>query len=202
MHHRAFIRVMLPMILFCVSPDIYSLGAHVQQKYPNVLLTADYGILDENDLAAYTWDIKPIPFSAEQGTDYNYWQCFPRDHVALTLEDFGYSSEDIGGIDNYGYLYIKARSKNLISHEYFMRRPTAIDDEQETFNRWQKLMKNEKYVCLAGRVGHHEKKTTDNKIYVTYFWTFDRIKTKKGCDSYFANQCNRIYPKAKTVSKA
>jgi len=47
MHVRAFIRAVLPMIWFCVSPNIYSLGVHVQQKYPNVLLTEDYGIVNQ-----------------------------------------------------------------------------------------------------------------------------------------------------------
>ena len=50
-------------------------------------------------------------------------------------------------------------------------------------------MKNEKYVCLAGSVGQTDKKIKNNKIYITYSWVFEKIKKKKGCDSYFEKRC-------------
>ncbi len=96
--------------------------------------------------------MKPL----EQGTDYNYWQCFPRDHVALTLEDFGYSSEDIGGIDNYGYLYIKARSKNFISHEYQAAWSISIDEQRlmdTYFDILRRFRTTEQFSHLGDRGG-------------------------------------------------
>lgn len=51
-------------------------------------------------------------------------------------------------------------------------------------------MKNEKHVCRAERLGHYVKGVKNNKEYLTYFWTFDKVKTKNGCYSYFENQCN------------
>ena len=57
------------------------------------------------------------------------------------------------------------------------------------FKKWQKLMKNEKYVCLAGSMGRTEKKTKHNKLHIKYLWIFEKIKTLKGCDSYFTGQC-------------
>lgn len=201
MRNALFFHCVSLFFLLMVSFDNYAIEAPILQKYPNVLLTKDYGILTENDLAAFTWDVKLKPFDPEKNNNYNYWQCFPRSRVSLTLEDYGYSSEDIGGIENYGNLYIKVSSNNGILHEYSMRRPWAVDGVQKIFNQWQELMKNEEYVCLAGAAGHYEKKTNENKVYITYFWTFERIKTKKGCDAYFENQCNQIYPKAKAVTK-
>lgn len=179
----------IPILLLCVSTDLFSLNLDAQEKDQKVLLTQDYGILSQDDLAAYTRDVKPVISYGEIGKNYNYWQCFPRANVAITLRDKGYSAEDIGNIENYGNLFINVWSPNGVSNEYSMRRPWAIDEEEIIFKKWQKLMKNEKYVCLAGSMGRTEKKTKHNKLHIKYFWIFEKIKTLKGCDSYFTGQC-------------
>src|SRR5579863_3599496 len=82
--------------------------AEVKKKYPYPLLTEDYSILTENDLAAYTWGMKPRPFSEKEDSGgYNYWQCFSRDAVSITLKDTGNSSEDIGWKDTLSELIIE-----------------------------------------------------------------------------------------------
>lgn len=179
------------ILLLCVSMDLFSINLDAQEKYPKVLLTQDYGILSQADLAAYTLDVKPAIFSGEIGKNYDYWQCFPRANVTITLRDKGYSSEDIGNIENYGDLFINTWSRDGRSNEYSMRRPLVIDDEEIIFKKWQKLMKNEKYVCLAGSMGRAEKKIKKNKLHIKYAWIFEKIKTLKGCDSYFTDQCER-----------
>ena len=170
--------------------DLFSLNVDAQEKYPKVLLTQDYGILSQDDLVAYNRDVKPVIFSGELGKDYSYWQCFPRANVTITLRDKGYSSEDIGNFENYGDLFISIWSHDSVSNEYSMRRPWAIDEEEVIFKKWQKLMKNEKYVCLAGSMGRAENKTKNNKPHIKYVWIFEKIKNLKGCDSYFTGQCD------------
>lgn len=189
MLQHAFFKGIIPILLFSVSMDLFSLNLGAQEKYPNVLLTQDYGILNQADLAAYIRDVKPVIFSGEIGKDYNYWQCFTRENVTITLRDKGYSSEDIANSENYGDLFIYVRSHDSVSNEYSMRRPWAIDEVDIIFKKWQKLMKNEKYVCLAGSMGRAEKKIKNNKSYIKYVWIFEKIKTLKGCDSYFTGQC-------------
>ncbi len=182
------------IVLFCVSTNLFSLNLDEQEKYPMVMLKEDYGILSTNDLAAYIREVKPAIFSGKIGMNYYYWQCFPRENVSITLRDMGHSSEDIGNIENYGDLLINAWSGDGVSNEYSMRRPWAIDEEEKVFHRWQRLMKNEKYVCLAGSVGQTDKKIKNNKLYIKYSWVFEKIKTKKGCYSYFEKRCNHAEP--------
>lgn len=182
---------MVMMLLLSPAEIAWSIDKNIKNKYPTILLTEDYDILSENDLASYTWGIKPVPFSIKEHSDYQYWQCFPRDRVSMILKDKGYSSEDIGWKENYGDLQIEVWLDGLISHQYFMRRPSSVSGYEEVFNRWQNLMKNEKYVCLGGRFSHYEEKIENGLKKKIYSWTFDRIKTKNGCDSYFINQCNR-----------
>ena len=200
MHWQVFLKRMIPAFLCCISMDLFSLTLNVQAQYAQVLMTQDHGLLTKDELTAYTRDVKPALYAGEIDKNYLYWQCFPREHVTITLIDKGYSSEDIGNIDNYGDIFITVWSYEGISNEYSMRRPWAVDEEEELFHKWQKLMKNEKYVCLAGSIGRAEEKSVNHKRYITYFWVFERIKTKKGCDSYFAHQCEPKI-KIKVVTK-
>lgn len=50
-------------------------------------------------------------------------------------------------------------------------------------------MKNEKYVCLEGGFLNHRDRVINGKKQEIYSWEFEKIKTKKGCDSYFEGEC-------------
>jgi hypothetical protein len=99
----------------------------------------------------------------------------------------GYTSEDIGGEENYSVLKIMVSDDSSGYHEYSMRRVWPTSTYEDRFNLWLKLMKNEKYVCLLGDFVYREEKT---KGVVSQHWVFEKIKTKKGCDSYFAGDCH------------
>lgn len=88
------------VLFFGIGCRVFAIDNSIRQKYPNILLTDDYGILNENDLASHTWDVKPAPFSIKKEHACNYWQCFPRDHISITLEDKGYSASELGWDDN------------------------------------------------------------------------------------------------------
>lgn len=167
--------------------EAFGLTASIKEKYPNVLLTDDYGILNENDLASHTWEIKPPPFlvAVKNGLTRNYWQCFPRERISVIIEDFGLDGDCTEVV-------INVRSDEA-EHEYYMRRSTDISNAKEFFNYWRKLAKNEKYVCLAGGFSHEREIIDDNKKLKKYYWIFEKFKTKKGCDSYFAGRCNFTY---------
>lgn len=188
------LRIFLVLLLFLTcSNQAWSISPAAKQKYPYQLLTDDYGILGENDLAAYASRIKSVPFTGKE-LGRHYWQCFPRDHVAMTLEDWGYSSENFGWKDTISDLKVTIRTKSGVFHEYTMRSVMPARIYEKNFHHWRNLMNGEKYVCFAGESGTREMKPgNDGVTREIYSWTFDRIKTKKGCDSYFDGDCNRIY---------
>lgn len=178
--------VFVLLLLFVFSYQAGAISLSVKQKYPYVLLTDDHGILNEKDLRFCGMDIKPRPFSPKNSLAHVYWQCFPREDVSISLEDFGHSAPDIGGEENYGYLTITVFNVvNNVIHKYVMRRAWAVDGYEQRFHLWQKLMKKQKYVCLAGSFISEDEKILDEKKQYAYAWTFERIKTKKGHDSYF-----------------
>jgi len=183
--------IFILILLSWIPCSTYAVTDITKKKYPYTILTNDYGILNERDL----YDgLKSEPFSLESPPKdayaHIYWQCLSREDVSTTLEDIGYSSYPSD--DNDGMLIITAYVKPGISHKYATRRNWPIMGVEERFNRWLKLMKGEKYVCLAGRFGFREEKVTLGKKQQVYVWVFERMKTKKGCDSYFIGDCKGL----------
>lgn len=179
-------------ICLAMVSNANAISAAAKQKYPYTLLTDDYGILSENDLAAFTWGLKPRLFTAEEiSGEYKYWQCFPRERISITLKDTGYSSVDVGW-DDIADLQIEVVINPYLSHKYDMRARWGVKDYEKRFNLWKKLMKGEQYVCLAGEFSDRKRKMKNGKTKEIYSWTFERIKTKKGCDSYLES-CNPTY---------
>ena len=192
---RRIIFILIIWLGFIFDADAISTAA--KQKYPYPLLTDDYGILTDNDIAAFTWGLKPRPFTSDKDSgEYTYWQCFPREFVYMTLEDTGSSSEDFGWRDSIGDLQIRVWVRPDLVHQYEMRAAETVSDFQKRFNHWRRLMKGEKYVCLAGNFSSRYKKIEDGRVKEIYAWIFEEMKTKKGCDSYFY-ECNRTYKQYK-----
>ena len=90
-------------LLGCIEACAISLNS--QKKYPYVLLGNDYGILSENDLGGFSWGFKRHFFNPKD-TGGNYWQCFPREAIEITLKDTGSSADDIAWSDNIADLNI------------------------------------------------------------------------------------------------
>lgn len=174
--------ILMLILISWISSNVYAINKAAKIKFPYALLTEDHGILKEKDLD--DGFLKRAPYSPKNLTGQTYWQCFPRSKIDITLRDMGYSAENLS--DNDGDLSIIAYEKPGITHRYGMRRHWSIPSTEITFNHWIELMKNEKYVCLAGSGGLLVKEETRNgKNYQEYYWTFEMLKTKKGCDSYF-----------------
>jgi|688.fasta_scaffold163243_3 hypothetical protein len=174
-------KITLILILFSFISSTYAITNSLRQAYPNSILTDDYGILTSKDLKGE----KPAPFSLKDPPGSVYWQCFPRDRLVISLEDFGSTSDDIGIDENYSGLKITVSNKHDISHEYVMRRRWPLSVYERRFNTWIKLMKGEKYVCIAGEFINYKEKMEGGKKLRVCSWVFEKVKTKKGQDSYF-----------------
>lgn len=185
---RLFLAFLL-CLLFSVKADAISSSA--LKKYPYVLLTNDYGILNENDLGDFSWGFNRHPFS-QKDIGGNYWQCFPRESIEIVLKDTGSSAAEVGWRDNIAILEITVWINPTLAHRFSMRALWSVVDFEKRFNKWRKIMNGEKYVCLAGDFVNHQH-TKENGIEKNeYNWIFEKMKTKKGCDSYLY-RCNPTY---------
>src|SRR5471030_1725586 len=84
-------RASLFIIFLCaISCNALGVSLAAKQKYPFTLLTNDYGILNDHDLSFYLPDLYPAPsFPNKDSIYYIYCQCFPRENISVTLEDYG-----------------------------------------------------------------------------------------------------------------
>ena len=181
----------LIVLLFSVSCNAVGISLAAKQKYPFTLLTNDYGILNDHDLSFYLPYLYPAPsFPNKDSIYYIYWQCFPRENISITLEDYGYFEDDFRkGEDTVGNIEISAMVKPGVFHHYLIERAWPVKEVQQGFNNWRRLMKGEKYVCLAGMFISHSQPVENGIKRDISSWTFDRLKTKKGCVAYFERNC-------------
>ena len=182
-------KIVLIFLLFInlYFPTAVALSAVLKQKYPFSVLTEDYGILNEIDLNS---DFDGIEFpknSPKNGDFYLYWQCFKRDDVSIILRDIGYSSFNLD--ENDAELTITAYSHGEV-HLYGMRRNWPVSDNEKQFNHFQKLVNKQNYICLEGAYFYYKDKIIDGKKERIHYWTFEKLKTKRGCASYFLNGCH------------
>lgn len=184
-------RISLLVLGICLFPlALNALNVDLKQKYPNTVLTDDYGILNKTDLDSHLDGVKHPPEFSKRNSVFIYWQCFPRNSIRVSLQDLGYSPEDDDESDikyngeNEASLSISVLSKNHIIHEYIVWGRLPITLAKKRFNEYLKLLQNEPYVCLAGSYTDNQSPRNE--------WAFIKMKTRKGCVAYHKNGCHYL----------
>lgn len=174
------------MYLFVVSvPMALQASTHLQelnQRFPFGLLTDDYGVLDELDLKINTCIAEPTPFSKSNTiSPYPYWQCFEVKRSKMDCERGKYDPHEKALMS----MLVVSGKREGERHEFISRRPMPLSSCKLFQKDWQKFTWHEKYVCVSG--SDHSIEIQDGKP--VWIWIFGRYKTHKGCDSYFADEC-------------
>jgi len=173
------------MMIFSYRVD--ALPQSFKNKYPFILLNEDYGVLKEKDLAKFTRKMTYEKFSGKDSGSLVYWQCFPREEVEITLRDMGYTVEEFGKSDTLSDILLTAYKQPGIKHTYVMRRAYPISAYHDIFMQWERLMRDEKYVCLAGEFRSHQELVNDGIKTEENSWTYSGMRTNKGSHFYFIN---------------
>jgi len=172
-------------ILFPIAVNAINLD--LKKRYPFTVLTDDHGILTDTDLNSHLDGVFP-PTEFPSGKHFFlYWQCFPTKDVRINLRDIGYSSHHLD--ENDSELTIEAYTGSA-KYQYGMRRDWPVSGNKKNFQRYQKIMRGQKYICLEGTYFFYKDVATDGKKERIYFWTFEKMKTKRGCESYFQGGCH------------
>ncbi|OAI48875.1 hypothetical protein AYO45_04005 [Gammaproteobacteria bacterium SCGC AG-212-F23] len=174
-------------MVFLFASSVCALTTDLKQKYPYTVLTDDYGILNGRDLDSKLDGVFP-PTEFPSGKHFFlYWQCFPREQVRISLNDIGYSSFNLD--ENDAELTITVYTSSG-AHLYGNRRNSAVSSSIKTLNEYQRIMRGQHYICLEGTYFFYKDSVTDGKKMRTYYWTFEKMKTMKGCVSYFLGKCH------------
>lgn len=182
----------LILILFLFSVITFAFAAkaektHLQEltsAFPYGLLTDDFGILTKDDLRINSCMGLPEPVS-EGNLAYPYWQCFEVKKSKLICEGKKYDPTEKTKMS----MLVISSIRDGVLHEFISRRPLPLTSCRSYLKDWLTFTKHQSHVCISGSGGF--KDTTDGKV--SWNWLLGRYKTKKGCDSYFAEECNMAY---------
>ncbi len=178
--------LVVALLMSCVSTQ-----DSLKAKYPYARLTPDYGILDESDLWISEQNARPIPYS-EESIAYPYWQCFESSSYSFSCEDLGPDADEGTMAD----LKIQI-AMDSTRHEIFGgRRGIPVAECRQFAEKFKQILKDERRVCVSGLSPHVESKVVTGKQMQMRTWTFDRMKTRKGCVSYFEGYCDVNYWKS------
>lgn len=155
-----------------------------EQDLSMLLLTPHYGILNQKDLELYAQNVNICPFDPLRGSGVEYWQCFKSQDVSVS-----YRSWDDELTDVYCEMEIAVNLNGKTTDFYGQRRACPVDYCQLKKLIWDKIMKNQKYVCLGGSYNGRRKMFINGKEIMVRNWVFDKIKTNVGCNAYFGIDC-------------
>ena len=177
------------IILFFLGVSVSAASMHqthlqkLKKEFPYGLLTDDFEILNMQDLKINTCIAEPTPFSEQDRiSPYPYWQCFEIRNFKMICERGKYDSHEKVVMS----MLVVSGTRDGELHEFISRRPISLWSCRLYKKDWQKLTKNEKYVCVSG--ADHSKEVKGTKV--TWTWIFGRYKTRRGCDSYFQGECD------------
>lgn len=151
----------------------------LQTMYPMKLLSDDTGILTEADMHDNGFHENIGEFSTEPSSGPR-WICFESKSFFSKCINASYNEKfnaDSGELD----MIIKQKGK-----EYRLVFNSVVSNNtcEEHRSAWTKIMSDEKYFCLSATFLAIDKKDPSK---ITGF--FNRLKTKKGCDSWFVGDC-------------
>ncbi len=176
--------------LVALSFDLLAFSSLVE-RYPQGLLTKDYGILTEKDLVfdVEKWGELPQYDVTKSQPGHVRWQCF-RTREA----NYSYSTwRDNDGPNNSMVtlcdfrIWIKSTEP---AHHYYGRRAWPVENCRDFHQVWKRLTRGEEYICLSGHPNSLEKANKNEKYRNIKGWTWSKSKTKKGCHSYFVGDCD------------
>lgn len=157
------------------------------ERYPDRLITSDYGIVTVDDLAYDATQRYPSPFRPTKHLLARYWQCVPCKDVKP--ETPTWRGED--GMGPAGVVITMCELEISVqgprgTEVYGDRRAHPNSFCKQFLRNWKRLTKSEKIICLNGDDPIPEKDETGRPYLL---WTWNKFKTRKGCYSYFGD-CN------------
>jgi len=162
----------------------------LSKKYPNWILTNDYGILSLEDLKRDIERFRERSYDPYYRGGGAYWQCFETKWVS-TRYDRSRDADPMGAADKIVDLCdfeIHVREDNHWD-DYWDRRGRPLEFCTDFTDNWKHLTQGEPFVCLNGQPSGNETQTIRGKKRLIHQWVWNRFKTRKGCYSLFEGEC-------------
>ena len=199
------LRLFLIFCSFLITKSAVAVSHDMLTAFPNVLINDDHGILKDSDIWAVGTGIAK-PFYERYQIVNSYWQCFATQDVEIILHDYNdpkYGREgEIELVTRIVYNKPKMPKRILkrfphrevaLENHYYTQPHNSFQMAEDAYHLWQKLMKNQEYLCMLGEVQDEEVfKTHIDQRYdtipdittVSYVWYIRTITTKVGSDGF------------------
>lgn len=206
MNNIILLKILLVLCSFLITKFALAVSHDMLKAFPNVLINDDHGILKDSDIWAVGNNEIEKPFYDGYQMINSYWQCFTTKDVEIVLHDrtdpeYGHDGE-IELVTRIIYNQSKMPKRILkrfpnrevaLENHYYTQPHESFEAAEEAYHLWQKLMKNQDYVCILGQVLDEEiiKNHIDQKYdprpditTVSYTWYIRTITTKAGSDGF------------------
>jgi len=176
-----FALFLLPILSLNVAQASLYKSETLTEKYPHRILTPDYEILNQDDMAYEVWLRETPPYNPS-GNDYaaRYWQCVPVNDVSIQDNIWEDSGQLMCELE---FQFVR---KPNGWQAYGGRRALPYEACEHFIHEWQRITHKQKYVCFNGEGGTFDKNVELGR---ECGWVWTKIKTKKGCFSYFGGEC-------------
>lgn len=170
---------------FCYAQIPYSV------RYPYARLNDDHGILTESDLKLSIEDTIPGPYNPTKfALGATRWSCVLSKRVKIVLEkwkddEWAERHKSTRYLCSMGFVI---ESENHVDGYYGGRRALDLEICLDYIQEFKKLTRNQEWVCFNGESGQETYNVPFKKP--ERFWLWRRIKTQKGCMSYFSKDCS------------
>lgn len=179
---------LLPLLLFgaCLGPRRQAIegGAIVTAKEsePAPLLTADFGIVTDNDRAKNRR--KRIPFLPAPEDNYYYWQCLKVDKVSVGCIGVDVATSGMG-CRRYSCLPEVSVTSDGSHYAFLAHKGWCLESFREFRSRFRRLLRGQKIACFGGEyVGEEPVEGNERR---NSEWFLKAVKTRRGKWSYFAD---------------
>jgi hypothetical protein len=129
------------------------------------------------------------PFSEDNISSF-YFRCFRAKEVSAKCEKGEYdASERILRSD--GSITVHEGKE---THIYYFRQRIDFKMCKDEISEINAVLKGQEYVCISGQFsGYGNPDLPDNEDHHFLNWVYDKVKTNKGCTSYFGGECDIKY---------
>ncbi|NBW98803.1 hypothetical protein EBR03_04455 [bacterium] len=190
MKFRILVHVLLFLGIQSEANSSDKMSQTLQNKYPQKIFTSDYGILTEKDIFKEWEEFEKEPFGKKLRE--GIWQCVPTADVRFHYETWK-DSDPMGSekvIITLCDFEFQVRGQKIWS-DYLGRRGLPLDSCLSMQATWVELTHQEEFVCLNGLFGGERQADSPGRKRTITHWTWNKFQTKKGCFSYFENECSR-----------
>lgn len=180
--------ILLILVIHSEATPPLRASESLRTKYPQKILTAEYEILSEKDILKDWREFEKEPVGMKLRED--VWQCFPMREVGFNY--LIWKDSDLMGSEKVEVTLcdfeFQVRDQKIWS-DYWGRRGLPLEFCKSMQARWIELTRHEEFVCLSGFLVDKVRTMERGRKRAITLWTWNKFQTRKGCFSYFENDC-------------